>query len=62
MSAQLSWDGFVVLHTTAHSVHTVCVYFGVFCRSGEGVIGEIRKVLWVNRCSVAAFFGGKTKA
>ena len=40
----------------------MCVYFGVFCRSGEGVIGEIRKVLWVNRCSVAAFFGRKTKA
>ena len=40
----------------------MCVYFGVFCRSGEGVIGEIRKVLWVNRCSVAAFFWRENKS
>ena len=40
----------------------MCVYFGVFCRSGEGVIGEIRKVLWVNRCSVGSvFLAGKQK-
>ena len=43
-------------------VGIVCVYFGVFCRSVEGVIGEIRKVLWVNRCSVGSVFDGKTKA
>ena len=43
-------------------VGIVYVSVGVFCRSGEGVVWEIWKVGWVNRCSVGNVFGAKIKA